>query len=243
MTDSALYSSSGPANDHESTEDLWVLIGLLGTALAATVWPTGGGPAVVGGITFIAGLNIRSPDPWARGSSAWNDMSDHFTQVRDRMVTYRNDVDGYWRDRGAEAFVTFLQGHLEPALGAIADAAAGVRDMCDDMYWALVTSLASFIVTTAGALLGTAAAYASGPYTPATQWGIVAAWGAATVASIAAIVTLAQQIWASAKDLGDSLSDLTDMFREQGGRLDTAMLNLPEQVRTRISDPRDWVKE
>jgi hypothetical protein len=243
MGDSSLYSGTGGQSDHETTQDLWVLIGILGTALAAAVWPTVGGPVVVGGITLITELNIRSPDPWDRGSTAWNDMSDHFAQIKNRMTTYRNDVDGYWRDKGAEAFKTFLEGHLEPALNTISSAATNVRNMCDDMWWGLVTILVSYIGFTVSALVAALAAYLSGPYTPAVQWAIVGIWAGLAIAAVLAFVTLAQQVWTAGRDLGDAFSDLTNMFRQKGDQLDTDTLNLPDQVRVRLGDPHNWVKE
>jgi hypothetical protein len=243
VTDSSLYYGTGGASDKETTHDLWVLIGILGTALAAVVWPTGGGPVVVGGITLVTELNIRSPDPWDRGSEAWNDMSDHFAQVKNRMVSYRNEVDGYWKDKGAEAFKTFLEGQLEPALATISSAAQNVRNMCDDMWWALVTILASYIAFTVSALVACGVAYASGPYTPAVQWAIIGVWAGLAITSITAFITLAQQVWTAGKDLGDAFSDLTNMFQQKDDQLNTDSLKLPDPILGRLSDPHNWVKE
>ncbi|RAN97775.1 hypothetical protein GAR05_03301 [Micromonospora saelicesensis] len=240
MSDSSLYSDR---LDGETSENLWVLVGVLGTALAAAVWPTGGGPAVVAGLTALVEINIRTPDPWDKGSEAWNDMSDMFEQCKAGLTRARGDVDTYWADQGAEAFKAFLETRIEPALDAIAQAASNVRNMCDDMWWGLTTNLVSYISVTGAALVAAGVAYLSGPYTPAVQWAIVGAWAAFAITTLTAVLTFVQQVWTAGRDVGDAFSVLENMFTSDSDRIDTTSLQLPEQVRVRIAEPKGWVKE
>ncbi|MFU8871727.1 hypothetical protein [Micromonospora sp. SL4-19] len=242
MGDSSLYNA-GKYGDGQTTQDLWVLVGVLGTALAACVLPTVGGPAVVAGITVVTELNVRSPDPWDRGADSWNDVSDLFTQIKNRAVQLSSDVDGLWADRGAEAFKGFMEGHIEPALQALSTAATAMKSMCNSMWWSLVTVLTGYITLTAGALVACGVAYASGPFTPAVQWAIIGAWAAAAVAAIGVFITFAQGLWASGESINDALSELTNMFEEKAGRLNTETLTLPQQIQVRISEPTNWAKE
>ncbi len=239
MAESSLYGKV----DRGTTHDLWVTVGIFGAALAACVAPTAAGPAVVAGMTVLAELNIRTPDPWDAGSDAWNDLSDQFEKAKNRMTQARGEVDKYWKDKGAEAFKTFVETHVEMALAAISQAAGDVRNMCDDMWWGLVTHLSGFLVLTAAAIAACVVAYLSGPFTPAVQWGLVAAWVTAVLALLGALLTFVQQVWTAGRDIGDAFSKLDNMFHGEADRLNTESLKLPEQDRIRIGDPHSWEKE
>ncbi|TDC41410.1 hypothetical protein [Micromonospora sp. KC213] len=242
MSDSSLYNA-GRYGDGDSTENLWVLIGVLGTALGACVLPTVGGPVVVAGITVMTELNVRTPDPWDRGSESWNEVSDLFAQIKNRATRLSADVDGLWADRGAEAFKSFMAGHIEPALQALSTAATAMRNMCDSMWWSLLTVLAGYLTFTATAIIACASAYAAGPYAPAVQWTIIGAWAGAAIAAIGVFISFAQGLWASGQSVNDAFSELSNMFEEKAGRLNTETLALPQQLRVRIAEPTNWAKE
>jgi alkylhydroperoxidase/carboxymuconolactone decarboxylase family protein YurZ len=239
MTDtSSVYGRS----DEETTDSEQGLVELLGGILALTVAPTVVGVPVVLAATAISDVNIRSWTPFDKASAAWNDISDFFTSVNTNASELAAEVRQNWQSAGADAFTGFMQ-QIDKQIGAIAAAAQGCRDMCDDMKLTLVANLATFAGATIASIIGAVLALNTGEAAPAVQLTLVTVWAGLILAILAALVSSTEQIFSVTKDISDAWSDLTDVFATKAGKIQTDSLHLPSLTSGRISDPKLWVKQ
>ncbi len=229
-------------HDQDLTTSDQTLVAILGDVLALLVMPTVIGPPVVLGATVITDVNIRAWEPFDKASAAWNDISDFFTSVNANASQLAGEVRQNWQSTGADAFLGFML-QIDKQLAAIAAAAQGCRDMCDDMRLGLITNLATFAGTTVGAIIAAALAYAAGEAAPALQLALLSVWVGLVVSLIAGVVSLTQQIFSASKDISDAWSDLTDVFATKAGKIQTDSLLPLALTSKRIKEPPAWVKQ
>jgi hypothetical protein len=152
------------------------------------------------------------------------------------------EVRQNWQSPGADAFTGFMQ-QIDKQLAAIASAAQGCRDMCDDMKLALEANLAQFAAATIAAIIAAVAAAGTVEAAPVFQWDIVCLWAGVVLTLVLGLVAFAQQEFSAGKDIGDAYSDLVDVFTTRAGKIQAASLQLPSLTSARISAPQLWVKQ
>lgn len=235
-------SSAYGQHDRDVAGSEQSLVAVLGGLLAVIVAPSVIGPPLVLGTTAITDVNIRSWTPFDKASAAWDDISDFFTSVNANAAELAGDVQQNWRSTGADAFAGFVR-KIDKQLDAIAAAAQGCRDMCDEMKWALVGNLTQFAATTVAAIIGAALALSTVEEAPAIQLELVAVWTALVLTILSGLAAFAEQLFGASKDISDAYSDLTDVFTFQAGKIQTDSLRLPALTSGRIKTPQFWAKQ
>jgi hypothetical protein len=229
--------------DVAGTIGLMVTVGALSAGLAVAGEPSGAGIAaalITGGIVE---LNIRNPMPYLEASQGWHDLLVAFGNMKGNLSRLNADVDSTWQGEAADQFKNFTLNHIVPAVDGLMNCARLSASACTALFGGMLTSIIAYITATAAAIVACIAANATGPFSPAVKWAIVAGWTAAVVAILAALAAFITSVATASDSAAQAYAQLALGFGLDGDRLDTKSVDLPEAQRLLFTDPQKWNKQ
>lgn len=224
-------------------------LALVGTAaglavgLGVAAEPSGASAVIAAIAATVVAANLRNPMPYLEAHQGWNDLMVSFSDMKGRLTRLNGDVDATWQGEAADQFKNFTLNHIIPAIDALAMCAKLAATACTALFGGMLTSIIAYITGTIAAIVACVAANASGPFSPAVKWGIIAGWVGLVVGIITALSAFLISLVSTSDSIQQAYAQLAQGFGKDGEHLDTSSVQLPEPLRLAFSDPQKWNKQ